>query len=205
MPEQDHQWIFFAEVDHLLDGTELMAETPVRPFQQGDWITITTRKDLLALSVNQLDKEGTSSGQRSWSKGCTSNQRCITKKRGGLTIPLACCGQRSILHREVRHLERGHRHKGPALGLAGEFLHGLFEPTRSETISATNRSFEISRTATSICARASSNVIRQAPIRQPGGCCPARRRQLYLRRRGGANLPAIRWFSHRAAHEVSMC
>jgi hypothetical protein len=57
MPEQDHQWIFFAEVDHLLDGTELMAETPVRPFQQGDWITITTRKDLLALSVNQLDKE----------------------------------------------------------------------------------------------------------------------------------------------------
>jgi hypothetical protein len=58
MPEQDHQWIFFAEVDHLLDGTELMAETPVRPFQQGDCITITTRKDLLALSVNQLDKEG---------------------------------------------------------------------------------------------------------------------------------------------------
>jgi hypothetical protein len=46
MPEQDHQWIFFAEVDHLLDGTEPMAETPVRPFQQGDWITITTRKDL---------------------------------------------------------------------------------------------------------------------------------------------------------------
>jgi hypothetical protein len=58
MPEQDHQWIFFAEVDHLLDGTELMAETPVRPFQQGDWITITTRKDLLALYFNQLDKEG---------------------------------------------------------------------------------------------------------------------------------------------------
>jgi hypothetical protein len=58
MPGQDRQWTFFAEVDHLLDGTELMAETPVRPFQQGDWITITTRKDLLALSVNQLDKEG---------------------------------------------------------------------------------------------------------------------------------------------------
>jgi hypothetical protein len=58
MPEQDRKWLFFTEVDHLLDGTELMAETPVRPFQQGEWVTITTRDDLLALSVNQLDKEG---------------------------------------------------------------------------------------------------------------------------------------------------
>jgi hypothetical protein len=58
MPEQDRQWVFLAEVDRLLDGTELIAESPVRPFQHGDWITITTRKDILALSVNQLNKEG---------------------------------------------------------------------------------------------------------------------------------------------------
>jgi hypothetical protein len=58
MPEQNRQWVFLAEVDRLLDGTELIAESPVRPFQQGDWITITTRKDILALSVNQLNKEG---------------------------------------------------------------------------------------------------------------------------------------------------
>ena len=58
MPEQDRPWVFLAEVDRLLDGTELIAEAPVRPFQQGDWITITTRKDILALSVNQINKEG---------------------------------------------------------------------------------------------------------------------------------------------------